>query len=109
MLNENEQLFEQNCEKEIRESANARTVRKVMMMKYEDIQKAKQLRDQKELKKQSGRGRRSKEHQQDVPERAKLDEFREGDSFTRNQVFSAVTVLWCDGVLSVEFSSYQCI
>jgi hypothetical protein len=63
MLNENEELFEQNCEKAVRESANASIVGKAKVMEYEDIHKAKQLREQKELKKQAGRGRRGKKQQ----------------------------------------------
>jgi hypothetical protein len=66
MLNENEELFQQNCEKVVRESAKATMVGKAKVMKFEDIQAAKRVREQKEAKKQAGQDRRGKK-QKPVP------------------------------------------
>jgi hypothetical protein len=60
MLGENEELFQQNCEKATREPARATVVGTAKVMTYEEILEAQRLREQKELKKQAAPGRPKK-------------------------------------------------
>ncbi|OCK80285.1 hypothetical protein K432DRAFT_393193 [Lepidopterella palustris CBS 459.81] len=79
MLGENEELFRQNCEKEVRASTRAKKVGTARVMKYEDILKEQELREKKESKKRARPGRPKKkqlepDQQKQNPKRRKYSE-----------------------------------
>lgn len=95
MLNENEELFQQNCEKVVRDLAKATIVGKAKIMKYEDLHEAKRMREQKELKKQTAKGRCGRRPQQKRAQSAKEDRDYEKEAALR-EIKSLGLEQFCD-------------
>jgi len=64
LLDENLLLFQQNNERAVRVSTKATMIGNARVMKYEDIVKEQEARDEKELKPKAPRGRPRKREQQ---------------------------------------------
>ena len=79
LLNENQLLFEQNCERNIRKSVQSKIIGTVKVLNYEDLCEAERLCDLKSIATQSGlRGNRNSGlSQQNSRKRSQSEELAE--------------------------------